>query len=73
MAADALRRTGIEPTTALSGGAADANVFNERGLPCANLANGMIDIHSPDERIAVRDLETMVDVTLALVDLATTA
>jgi tripeptide aminopeptidase len=70
LAAEALRRAGHEPTTALSGGGADANVFNERGLPCVNLANGMSDIHSPDESIAVRDLEAMVDVTLELVDLA---
>ena len=54
----------------LSGEAADANVFNARGLPCVNLANGMTDIHTPDERIAVADLERMVDVTLALVDVA---
>jgi len=54
----------------LSGGAADANVFNEHGLRCLNLANGMQDIHTPDERIAVDDLERMVDVTLALVDVA---
>ena len=47
-----------------SGGAADANVFNERGLQCVNLANGMIDIHTSDERIAVADLEAMVEVTL---------
>jgi di/tripeptidase len=33
-----------------------------------NLANGMVDIHTPDERIAVDDLERMVDVTLALID-----
>jgi tripeptide aminopeptidase len=70
LAADALRRVGLEPTTALSGGAADANVFNERGLACVNLANGMVDIHTPDERIAVADIETMVEVTLAIVDLA---
>jgi di/tripeptidase len=30
----------------------------------------MIDIHTPDERIAVEDLERMVDVTLALVEVA---
>ena len=35
-----------------------------------NLANGMIDIHTSDERIAVADLEAMVDVTLALVEAA---
>ena len=57
-------------TLGLSGGAADANVFNEHGIQCVNLANGMADIHTPDERIAVADLEAMVDVTLALVDAA---
>jgi tripeptide aminopeptidase len=66
----ALERTGYAPKYALSGGAADANVFNERGLACLNLANGMLDIHTPDERIAVEDLEGMVEVTLALVDVA---
>ena len=70
LAREALERTGREPRLALSGGAADANVFNERGLACLNLANGMADIHTPDESIAVADLEAMVDVTLALVDAA---
>src|SRR5438128_154254 len=70
LAAAALSRSGYEPRYALSGGAADANVFNERGLQCLNLANGMTDIHTSDERIAVADLEAMVDVTLALVDAA---
>jgi tripeptide aminopeptidase len=70
LAAEALERTGHEPRFALSGGGADANVFNQRGLPCLNLANGMADIHTPDERIAVDDLSAMVEVTLALVDAA---
>jgi tripeptide aminopeptidase len=70
LAAEALRRAGYEPSFETTGGAADANVFNERGLQCVNLANGMTDIHTPDERIAVADLAGMVDVTLALVDAA---
>jgi tripeptide aminopeptidase len=70
LAVDALGRAGHPVRLGLSGGAADANVFNARGLPCVNLANGMTDIHTPDERIAVADLERMVDVTLALVDVA---
>ena len=70
LAADGLRRAGYEPTTAFSGGGADANVFNERGLPCVNLANGMADIHTADERIAVADLDGMVEVTLAIVEAA---
>jgi tripeptide aminopeptidase len=68
LAAAALTRCGYKPTYALSGGAADANVFNERGRRCVNLANGMTDIHTPDERIAVEDLAAMVEVTLALID-----
>jgi tripeptide aminopeptidase len=70
LAAEALRRSGFEPSTTLSGGAADANVFNARGLECVNLANGMAEIHTPDEHIAVADLDAMVEVTLALVDAA---
>jgi tripeptide aminopeptidase len=66
----ALERAGYTPSYGLSGGAADANVFNDRGLACVNLANGMRDIHTPDERIEVEDLEGMVEVTLALVDVA---
>jgi tripeptide aminopeptidase len=67
IAAAALEQSGYTPAYGLSGGAADANVFNERGLACLNLANGMQDIHTPDERITVADLEGMVEVTLALV------
>ena len=70
LAATALGRCGFEPRYVLSGGAADANVFNERGLQCLNLANGMAEIHTPDEHIAVADLEAMVEVTLALIDAA---
>ena len=70
LAATALERAGFEPRYGLSGGAADANVFNERGLQCINLANGMAEIHTPDEHIAVADLEAMVEVTLALLEAA---
>ena len=70
IAVDALGRVGREPNFMLTGGGADANVFNERGLECLNLGNGMAAIHSSDEHIAVADLDAMVDVTLALVDAA---
>jgi tripeptide aminopeptidase len=70
LAGSALERAGYDPSFKLSGGAADANVFNERGLACVNLANGMAEIHTPQEHIAVEDLDRMVDVTLALVDVA---
>jgi tripeptide aminopeptidase len=70
LATEALGRTGHGARFILSGGGADANVFNQRGLQCLNLANGMANIHSPDEEIAADDLERMVDVTLALVECA---
>src|SRR5262245_54691618 len=70
LAATALRNAGYRPSYNYSGGAADANVFNENGRRCVNLANGMTDIHTPHERITVADLEGMVEVTVALVDAA---
>jgi tripeptide aminopeptidase len=70
LAATALDAAGYEPSYALSGGGADANVFNAHGLECVNLANGMREIHTPSEHIAVADLDGMVEVTLALVDAA---
>jgi tripeptide aminopeptidase len=70
LAVQALERTGRDARYILSGGGADANVFNARGLACLNLANGMANIHTPDEEIAVNDLEGMVEVTLALIDAA---
>ena len=70
LAAEALGRCGHEVVYDRSGGAADANVFNERGLQCVNMANGMTDIHTSNEHISVADLEAMIDVTLALVDVA---
>jgi tripeptide aminopeptidase len=70
LAATALGRCGYDLRPTLTGGGADANVFNTRGVPCLNLANGMAEIHTSDEHIAVADLESMVEVTLALVDAA---
>jgi tripeptide aminopeptidase len=73
LAVDALARLGVEPHYVLSGGGADANVFNAAGLECLNLAYGAADIHTRDERIAVDDIERMAEVTVALVDAAARA
>jgi tripeptide aminopeptidase len=70
LAVAGLESCGFAVRFALSGGAADANVFNERGLRCVNLTHGVHDFHSPEERIAVADLEAMIDVTVALVEAA---
>jgi tripeptide aminopeptidase len=70
LALAALARTDHEVRFETTGGAADANVFNDRGLQCLNLANGMAEIHTPDEHIAVDDLDAMVEVTLGIIDAA---
>jgi tripeptide aminopeptidase len=67
LASGALARCGHEVRYGLSGGAADANIFNERGLRCLNITHGVYDFHSPSEHVAVEDLEAMVDLTVALV------
>ena len=66
----AVQRAGLEARPIDVGGGADANVFNARGIPCVNLANGMMLVHTPAEYIAVSDLETMLNVTLELVETA---
>lgn len=70
LAAGAFARCGFEPRYGLSGGGADANVFNERGRRCVNLSHGVFGFHTPDEHVSVADLEAMVEVTVALVDAA---
>jgi tripeptide aminopeptidase len=66
-AAAALRESGIEPTYIATGGGSDANAFVAAGLPVVNIANGTERNHQPDESVTVDALETMLDVTLALV------
>jgi tripeptide aminopeptidase len=70
LAAAAFSRCGFEPRHGLSGGGADANVFNGRGRRCVNLSHGVFGFHTPDEHVSVADLDAMVDVTVALVEAA---
>jgi tripeptide aminopeptidase len=67
VAAAALRDCGVEPLYISTGGGSDANAFIPAGLPVVNLANGTKGNHQPDESVTVEALETMLDVTLALV------
>ena len=70
----ALESCGYAPEPARARAAAPTRTSSTRAASRAsNLANGMELIHTPDERIAVADVEAMVDVTLALVEGARTA
>jgi tripeptide aminopeptidase len=67
LAAAALRDCDVEPVYITTGGGSDANVFVAAGLPVVNLANGTERNHQPDESVTVEALETMLDVTIAIV------
>jgi tripeptide aminopeptidase len=67
IAAEALRTCGIEPSYIATGGGSDANALIAAGLPVVNVANGTARNHEPDEYVPVQALETMLDVTLAIV------
>ena len=66
----ALRACGYEPTRIVTGGGSDANAFEAAGFPCTNLANGTEHNHEPTERVSVAALESMLDVTFALLEAA---
>jgi tripeptide aminopeptidase len=66
-AAAALAACGIEPVYISTGGGSDANALIAAGLPLVNVANGTESNHQPDESVTEDALETMLDVTLAIV------
>ncbi len=67
MARQALEDCGVEPELKASGGGSDVNALLVNGFPSVNLCNAMRNVHTPDERIRARDVDLMVDVTLAIV------
>jgi tripeptide aminopeptidase len=66
-AAAALAACGVEPVYIATGGGSDANALIAAGLPMVNVANGTERNHQPDESVTEDALETMLDVTLAIV------
>jgi len=69
-AAAALQGRGIDPVYIATGGGSDANAFMASGLPVVNVANWTERNHQPDEAVTVTALETMLDVALGLVEVA---
>jgi tripeptide aminopeptidase len=69
-AARALTACGIEPQFIATGGGSDASAFIAAGLPVLNVANGTEGNHQPDESVTVEALQTMLDVALTIVQVA---
>src|SRR2546421_123470 len=49
-------RMGLKVETMAAGGGCDANIFNKRGIECANLGTGMRAIHTRKEWLDVKDM-----------------
>ncbi|MGB8510171.1 MAG: M20/M25/M40 family metallo-hydrolase [Pyrinomonadaceae bacterium] len=66
---DAATRMGLSVKTLASGGGCDANIFNKRGIECANLGTGMRAIHTVKEWLDVKDMYASAEMTLEIMKL----
>lgn len=66
----AISAIGLEPNVKTAGGGSDANVLNARGLSTVNLDAGMMQVHSPDEHVALEELTRLCELVLSLINLA---
>jgi tripeptide aminopeptidase len=65
----AAARLGKDVKTLASGGGCDANIFNRKGIECANLGTGMRAIHTVNEWLDVKDLYASAEMTLEILKL----
>ncbi|MFL6255798.1 MAG: M20/M25/M40 family metallo-hydrolase [Pyrinomonadaceae bacterium] len=66
---EAAARMGLKVETMASGGGCDANIFNKRGIECANLGTGMRAIHTVKEWLDVKDMYASAEMTLEIMRL----
>jgi len=57
-----MRRAGLEPVRTATGGGSDVNALIANGVDCVLLANGTVGPHTPDESVATRHLDRMLEV-----------
>jgi tripeptide aminopeptidase len=65
----AAARMGLAVETMASGGGCDANIFNNKGIECANLGTGMRAIHTVKEWLDVKDMYAAGEMTLEIMRL----
>ena len=65
----AASRMGLDVQTMASGGGCDANIFNRKGIECANLGTGMRAIHTVNEWLNVKDMYASAEMTLEILRL----
>ena len=77
MSSDVLRigmagaeRIGLEPILRVTGGGADANIFNAFGVPTTVLGCGMVNIHRHDEYCTISDMVKSTQLVVSIVETA---
>jgi len=66
---NAATRLGLKVETMASGGGCDANIFNQKGIECANLGTGMRAIHTVKEWLDVKDMYASAEMTVEIMKL----
>ncbi|MEX2105513.1 MAG: M20/M25/M40 family metallo-hydrolase [Solirubrobacterales bacterium] len=73
LAETGLRGAGLEPNRVAIGGGSDANVLRRDGFDCVLLSNGTEAVHTADEMVPARSLDTMLEVCEGIVAAAAAA
>ena len=66
----AAERIGLEPLLRVTGGGADANIFNAAGFPTTVLGCGMMNIHRHDEYVLISDMVKSTQLVVSIVQTA---
>ena len=69
----AAERIGLEPLLRVTGGGADANIFNTNGFPTTVLGCGMMNIHRHDEYVLISDMVKSTQLVVSIVETAAAA
>ncbi|MBC7333657.1 MAG: M20/M25/M40 family metallo-hydrolase, partial [Actinobacteria bacterium] len=67
IAKQAIKRLGIKPKFASSGGGSDINIFNARGKRAVNLSSGMENVHSNREYVRIEELVKLPALMLGII------
>jgi tripeptide aminopeptidase len=59
---------GLTPHVIETQEVSDANIFNEKGITCINLSDGVQNPHTKEERISISEMENLVRLILKLVE-----
>lgn len=68
--AKAAENIGLEPLMRVTGGGADANIFNALGIPTTVLGCGMMNIHRHDEYVKISDMVKTTELVISIVQTA---